>query len=103
MIFEPKMSGTCVKSFSIIPLFTSQLVWLSEIMEKVQNQLTINFILDTFKFHKGEEKKAHDWWAILDYDTILKISIMENYPEYERELIDYFGEDWFKHYIRFNH
>ena len=40
---------------------------------------------------------------IFDWDTILKISILENYPDYEKELKDYFGESWLKHYIRFNH
>ena len=41
--------------------------------------------------------------AILDYDTILKLSILEHYPEYEKEMINYFGNEWLKHYIRFNH
>ena len=52
---------------------------------------------------KGREEKSHDWCAILDWDSIMKISVLENYPEYEKEFIDYFGEEWLKQYIRFNH
>ena len=103
MKFTEKISGTRVDDFKIIPLFKSQYVWLSELMEKVQRQETMNFLLDTFRFTKGCEEKSHDWCAILDYDTIAKISILENYPEYEKELIEYFGEEWLKQYIRFNH
>lgn len=36
-------------------------------------------------------------------DDIMKVSIMENYPEYEKQLTDYFGEKWDTHYLRFNH
>lgn len=103
MKFEPKLSGTKVSDFEITPIFCSQFVWLSEVMEEIQNQKAMDFILDTFRFTKGCEEKSHDWCAILDHDTIMKISVLENYPEYEKEFIEYFGENWFKHYIRFNH
>ena len=76
---------------------------MSEIMEKIQRQDTLDFILDTYRFYKGQEEKRNDLVTILDYDTILKISIMEHYPQYEQELKEYFGDDWFKYYIRFNH
>ena len=103
MKFEPKISGVRVDDFEIEPIFDSQFVWLSECMEKIKRQETMDYILDTFRFYKGSEEKEHDWVAILDYDTIDKVSIMENYPQYEKELIDYFGENWLKHYIRFGH
>jgi len=103
MKFEGKISGTKVSEFEITSIFNSQFVWLSEVMEKIQNQKAMDFILDTFRFSKGCEEKSHDWCAILDWDSIMKISVLENYPEYEKEFIDYFGEEWFKQYIRFNH
>ena len=103
MKFEGKISGTKVSEFEITPIFNSQFVWLSEVMEKIQNQKAMDFILDTFRFSKGREEKSHDWYAILDWDSIMKISVLENYLEYEKEFIDYFGEGWLKQYIRFNH
>lgn len=103
MKFEGKISGTKVSEFEITSIFDSQFVWLSEVMEKIQNQKAMDFILDTFRFSKGREEKSHDWCAILDWDSIMKISVLENYPEYEKEFIDYFGEEWLKQYIRFNH
>ena len=103
MKFEGKISGTKVSEFEITSIFDSQFVWLSEVMEKIQNQKAMDFILDTFRFSKGREEKSHDWCTILDWDSIMKISVLENYPEYEKEFIDYFGEEWLKQYIRFNH
>lgn len=103
MIFESKISGTKVTDFDITPIFESQFVWLSEAMEKVQKQETMNFLLDTYRFSKGCEEKEHDWCAIIDWDSIYKLSVLENYPEYEKEFIEYFGDNWLKHYIRFNH
>lgn len=103
MNFEPKLSGTKVTDFKITPIFGSQIVWLSECMEKIQSQEAMNFLLDEFRFTKGQCERSHDWAAVLDWDTILKISILENYPDYEKELKDHFGDSWLKHYIRFNH
>ena len=103
MKFEVKISGTSVTDFNITPIFDSQFVWLSEAMEKIQRQEAMNFLLDKFRFTKGCEEKSHDWCAILDHDTIYKLSVLEHYPQYEAELIDYFGEGWLKQYIRFNH
>ena len=103
MKFEPKMSGTRVEGFKTVAIFDSQFVWLSEVMEKVQNQKAMDFILDTFRFTKGCEEKSHDWCAILDWDSIMKISALENAPEDVKEFENYFGEGWLKHYIRFNH
>ena len=103
MKFEPKISGTRVEGFKTTAIFDSQFVWLSEVMEKVQNQKAMDFILDTFRFTKGCEEKSHDWCAILDWDSIMKISALENAPEDVKEFEEYFGEGWLKHYIRFNH
>ena len=103
MKFEPKMSGVRVTDYEIKSIFNHNFVWLSEIMEKIHRQETMDFILDTFRFYKGEEEKANDWVGIFDGDSLKKIAILENYPQYEKEMIDYFGENWLKHYIRFNH
>ena len=103
MKFEPKMSGTKVTDFNITPIFDSQFVWLSDAMTKLQNQKSMDFLLDTFRFTKECAEKSNDWCAILDYDSIFKISILENYPDYKEELEKYFGKNWLKFYIRFNH
>lgn len=102
MKFEPKISGTQVTDFNIVPLFDTQFISLDDCQDKIVRQETMNYILDNFRFNRGDAG-MHDWWAILDFDTIMKISVMENYPEYEKEFIEYFGENWLEHYIRFNH
>ena len=103
MNFEPKISGTKVTDFDIKPFFGSQFIFLSDVMKNLKRQETMNFLLDNFRFYKCEEEREGDWVAIIDWDTDYKIAILENYPEYEKELQDYFGENWFKHYIRFGH
>lgn len=103
MKFERKMSGTKVTDFDITPIFNSQFVWLSDAMKTLQNQESMDFLLDTFRFIKGSAEKSNDWCAILDYDSIFKISVLENYPEYRKKLENYFGENWLKFYIRFSH
>lgn len=103
MKFESKISGTKVTDFDINPIFDTQFIWLSEAMKTIQNQNAMNFLLDKFRFTKGCEEKSHDWCAILDWDTIYKLSVLENYPQYEKEFINYFGENWLNHYIRFDH
>lgn len=103
MKFESKLSGTKVTEFDITPIFEDQGIWLSEVLSKIKTQKAMDFILDTFRFSKGCNERSNDWIAFLDWDSIMKVSIMEKYPQYEKELIDYFGEGWLKHYIRFNH
>lgn len=105
MTFESKISGTKVTDFEITPIFDSQIVWLSDAMAKIQKQEVMDYLLDYYRFTRGFRDKTGDWdWcAIIDWDSIYKLSTLENYPEYEKEFIGYFGEDWLKHYIRFNH
>lgn len=98
---ESKISGWTVTDFETKRIFNSQIVSLEECMKTIKNQKTMDFILDTFRFSKG--KKNGDWFAIFDWDTIMKISIMETNPEEERQLKECFGEDWIKNYLRFNH
>jgi hypothetical protein len=98
MKFEEKISGTRVTDFKITPAFDDVLK-LGELIKTVKRQETMNWILDTLRFTKGE----NDWYAMIDYDTNYKLSILENYPEYEQEMLEYFGENWMNQYIRFNH
>lgn len=101
MKFEPKMSGTRVTDYSIEEIFDSQYITLTECLEKIHRQETMNYLLDTFRFTVSDDGKI--WFAIIDMDTNYKVAILEKYPEYEKEMIDYFGENWLKHHIRFNH
>ena len=101
MKFEEKMSGTRVTEFEIIPIFDNQIVTLNNVIENVHRQETMDFILDKLRFYKSHIDKV--WYTTIDWDTILKLSVLENYPEYEKEFLDYFGTNWLRHYIRFNH
>ena len=107
MKFEEKISGTKVTDFDIQPLFDSQFLSLQDVIDKDLSQRTMNWILDTLRFHRGirnEENKGECiWWGTIDFDTNYKLAVLENYPEYEKEFIEYFGEHWMNQYIRFNH
>lgn len=103
MTFESKISGTKVTDFKIDSIFKGQFILLSEIIEKVHKQETMNWILDKLRFTKCNENYPNEWYCIMDWDTIFKVSVLENYPEYEKEFINYFGENWMNHYIRFGH
>ena len=101
MKFEPKISGTTVTEFKINPIFEDQTVTLLDCLEKIRRQESMNFLLDTYRFVFC--KANGEWYTILDWDTIMKVTVLEQYPEYEEEFINYFGENWINHYIRFNH
>lgn len=100
---ESKMSGWTITNFETRPIFNSQILSLKDCMKTIKRQETMNFILDTFRFSKGVEEEEGDWFAIVDRDTIMKISIMETNPKEEEQLKEYFGEDWIKYYLRFSH
>lgn len=99
MTFEPKMSGIRVTDYDIKPIFTNGTISLADINEKITKQETMNWILDNMRFLKSDG----GWCAFLDNDTILKITILEKYPDYEQEMINKIGDNWINHYIRFNH
>lgn len=101
MNIESKISGWKITNFETKPIFDSQVISLENCMRTIKRQETMDFILDTFRFSKGV--KEGTWFAIIDWDTIMKISIMETNPEEEAQLKEYFGEGWIKHYLRFNH
>ena len=98
---ETKISGWKVTGFETKPIFSSQIISLEECMKAIKRQETMDFILDTFRFSKG--MKDGTWFATLDWDTIMKISIMETNPEEEKQLEEHFGKKWFTYYLRFNH
>lgn len=100
LVFEEKISGTRVDNYEITPIFKRQFISLAEVLQVVKKQEVMNWILDNLRFTKGRDE---NWYASIDWDTILKLSILENYPEYEKELIEYFGLNWLNHYIRFSH
>lgn len=100
MNFTPKISGTRVDDFDIKPIFDTQLITLNLVIKTIKRQESMNWLLDNLRFTKGEDD---NWYATIDYDSIYKLSILENYLQYEKEMIDYFGENWMSHYIRFNH
>ena len=99
MKFEPKMSGTKVTDFDIKPLFKDCIFSLEDVQNNVFRQETMDWILDYLRFTKG----TGGWYAAIDWDTNLKLAILEHYPNYEEEMINYFGKNWLKQYIRFNH
>lgn len=100
MKFEPKISGTAVTDFDIHPIFHTQIISLTDCQKLIHRQETMDFLLDHFRFSLCNDG---EWRAIIDFDTDYKIAILENYPQYEEEMINYFGEKWMNHYIRFNH
>jgi hypothetical protein len=105
MKFEPKLSGTKVTDFNIEPIFDSQFICLEDLVKMDLKQETMNWLLDTLRFSRGIREKKDDkiWWATIDWDSIYKLSCLENYPEYVKEFEEYFGEEWLEYYIRFNH
>lgn len=102
---EKKMSGWSVTDFEKVErLFDCQIITLDEVLEKVQKQETMNYILDKFRFTKGILKEEEVcWFCILDNDTIYKLSILDRYSDLENELVNYLGENWLDCYIRFGH
>lgn len=104
MKFEAKMSGTRVTDYEIKPVCSDTITLLE--IDKFKTE-TAQWILDNYFLVKFSDEYAekvgcrHGVWV--DWDTVMKISILENYPEYEKELSEYFGKNWLKHYLRFNH
>ena len=98
---EGKISGWKITGFETKPIFGNQAISLEECMKTIKRQETMNFILDTFRFNKGT--KDGTWFAVLDWDTIMKVSIMETNSREEKQLEEVFGKNWIKNYLRFNH
>lgn len=100
MKFINKISGTAVEDFDIQTIFNSQVVSLKDAMKKLKRQESMNYLLDNFRFSLC---KDGEWRAVIAYDDDYKFGVLEHHPEYEKELKEYFGENWLNHYIRFGH
>lgn len=99
---ENKISGWTITGCEDIKLiFDSQIILLSDCLDKITKQKLMDWILDNLRFTKGRDKGI--WFCTMDWDTIYKLTIAENYPEIEYELKEHFGEDWFGLYLRFGH
>lgn len=104
MKFESKISGTKVTEFEITPIFNKQVISLNDIINANLPQKSMDWILDTIRFTKGQPIDGRpSWWCTLDWDSIYKLSCAKNYPQYVEEFENYFGENWLNQYIRFNH
>lgn len=104
--FIPKISGTQVTGTEINEvennlIFKSQFITLNDCIENIHRQESMNWILDTLRFTKSAD--GTNWWATISWDSIAGLTVMEKYPEVEKQFIEYFGENWMEHYIRFNH
>jgi len=104
--FDPKISGTMVTGSEIDEvlnncIFKSQFITLNDCINNIHRQESMNWILDTLRFTKSAD--GNNWWATISWDSIAGLTVMEKYPEVEKQFIEYFGEDWMNVYIRFNH
>lgn len=104
--FDPKISGVRVTGSEIDEVlenlvFDSQFITLNSIQEKIHRQESMNWILDTLRFTKSADGK--NWFATISWDSIAGLTVMEKYPEVEKQFNEYFGESWMNRYIRFNH
>lgn len=106
MKFTDKISGTMVTEFEIKPLWNSQVVSLKELDESLPEEI-MRWVMDNFYLSrmsdKGYEMYGCHYCTTLDYDTIYKLTVWANYPDYVAEFVEYFGENWINHYIRFGH
>lgn len=101
MNIESKMSGWKVTNFETKPIFDNEIISLADCVAKIHKQESMDFILDTFRFSKGQ--KEGTWFAVIDWDTIMKISILETNEQEAAQFKEIFGKDWYKRYLRFNH
>ena len=107
MKIESKISGWSITDFDIKPIdsFRKDIVTLLDI-DKLSKR-SAQWILDNYNLVAlKKEVTGCNYGVLMGHDDIIKVSIMENYPEYEQELADYFNPsfgDWTKCYLRFGH
>lgn len=104
--FDEKISGTRVTGTEIKEVltnlvFNSQFITLSDCIKNIHRQESMDWLLDTLRFTKSAD--GENWCAIIDWDSDAKLTVLEKFSEVEKRFIDYFGQNWMKHYIRFNH
>ena len=103
-----KISGWSITNLPAIPMFPhigDQIVSLKDI-DKLTKR-SAQWIFDTYNLVElNPEVAGCNFGVIMSYDDIMKVCIMEYAPEVEKELEDYFNEnfgDWRKCYLRFGH
>lgn len=105
MKIESKMSGWAISDFDIkiFPHVFDNIVTLNDI-DKLSKR-TAQWILDNYNLvGLNSERTGCNFGVVMGYDDLYKASIMESYPELEKELADYFGStNWTKCYLRFGH
>ncbi len=107
MKIEPKISGWSISdvSIKIFPHFFDHIVTLNDI-DKLSLR-SAQWILKHYDIVELKpEKTGCRFGVLMSTDDMKKISIMESYPEIEKELADHFNPsfgDWTKCYLRFGH
>ena len=107
MKIESKISGWSIidAHIEIFPHLGDQIVSLSDI-DKLSLR-SAQWIFDNYNLVELiPEKAGCNFGVVMSYDDMCKVSIMESYPEIEKELADYFNQffgDWRKCYLRFGH
>ena len=107
MKIESKISGWSISGvdIKIFPHFFDHIVTLNDI-DKL-SQRSAQWIFDHYNLVElNPEKVGCHFGVLMTTDDMNKVSIMENYPEIEKELADYFNPsfgDWTKCYLRFGH
>lgn len=107
MKIESKISGWRISDYEInvFPHYGNGIVTLRDI-DKLSKR-SAQWIFDNYnlvQFHNG--KMDSHFGVLMDGDDVMKVSIMESYPDYEKQLADYFNDsfgDWRKCYLRFGH
>lgn len=102
--FEGLMSGIRVLNYEEIKPISEQIetCWSYTISYKDLAQLTpkgAKYIMQHYNFYGNDTNFVTSFSPDEDYI----IGIINNYPEYEEQLIKRFGEKWHNYYLRFGH
>lgn len=107
MKIESKISGWSITDYNIkiFPHLGDQIVTLLDI-DKLSTRAA-QWIFDTYNLVElNPDRAGCNFGVIMSHDDIMKVSIMESYPELEAKLAAYFNDnfgDWRKCYLRFGH
>lgn len=107
MKIEPKISGWSISDFNIkiFPHYMDEIVTLKDI-DNLSKE-SAQWIFDNYNLVAfNKEIVGCHYGVIMSHDDLCKVSIMESYPDLEKELADYFNPafgDWRKCYLRFGH
>ena len=104
LTFESKMSGVRCEGFEHIDTdkLTTEIGAIK--ISSITKLKTFNFIVEMYNVVQLKDSDDTPYLAIFpDCDDLIKIAIMEDYPEEEQQLKEHFGTNWAKYYIRFGH